>query len=355
MKILDKIKYSIGKADLDAFLVSGIENIKYLTGFSGSNALCILTPKTQYIITDFRYKEQIVKEVKGFKILISGGSLFEELFRKQILEKSERIGFESEIMTYATFSSLKKLFKGKKLIPFSNFIENAGAVKNPDEIEKIKTAIQISELAFKGLLEGDLKDLTEKEIAFELSSRMIIAGAEKNSFDPIVASGPNSSMPHAKPTDRKIKRNEPLLLDFGAEYNKYNSDITRTVFLGKAGKEFQSVYKVVSDAQKFAIDGIKAGMKCKDIDALAREHIHKKGYGKYFGHALGHGIGINSHNLPLISYRSENILEEYNVITIEPGIYLPGKFGIRIEDDILVKKDGFEILTNIDRELITLE
>lgn len=354
MKKIDKINYSFRNADLDAFLVTNIENIKYLTGFSGSNALCILTPRTQYIITDFRYKEQIVKEVKDFKIIVAKVSLYEELFQKQILEKPKRIGFESENINYATFSRLKKLFKGKNFIPFGNFIEKIAAVKNEDEIENIKSAIQISELAFKGLIEGDLKDLTEKEIAFEISSRMIIAGAEKNSFSPIIASGPNSSMPHAKPTERKIRKNEPLLLDFGAEYKYYNSDITRTVFYGKPGKEFRDIYQIVLDAQKFAIEGIKAGMKCKDIDALARNHIRKKGFGNLFGHALGHGIGINSHSLPLISYRSEDILEENNIITIEPGIYLPGKFGIRIEDDILVKKDSFEILTNIDRELIIL-
>jgi Xaa-Pro aminopeptidase len=354
MNRIDKMKNSFRNTDLDALLITDINNIRYLTGFTGSNAICIITPKNQYVITDFRYKEQIANEVKSYKILIAKSSLYEEVFQKRLLDKAYKIGFESENISYANFSNLKKAFAGKKFIPLSYFVEKLAAEKDEDEIKNIKEAIKISEIAFRGLIEEGFKDQTEKDIAFELSSRMIIAGSEKNAFNPIVASGSNSSMPHAKPTGRKIRKGEPLLMDFGADYNGYNSDITRTIFCGKPGEEFKKVYQVVLDAQRFAIDGIKEGVSCKDIDALARNHIQKKGYGKLFGHALGHGIGAGAHCLPLISFRSKDVLIENMVITIEPGIYLPGKFGVRIEDDLLVKKNGFEILTKIERELIVL-
>jgi Xaa-Pro aminopeptidase len=353
-KRIEKLRKKMQSNKLDAFLVTDLTNIRYLTGFSGSNGLAVVVKRSVYLITDFRYEEQVLKEAKGCKIFITKNSLYEELYICKVLNKIKTIGFEGSNISFMTAQKIKKLFSPVKFLPFDNFVEDIAVQKDESEIKATRKAVEISDKVFLEMLNFIQPGMTELDVSAELSFRMKKYGAESDSFDTIAASGINSSMPHAKVTNRKIKNNEPLLMDFGASLWGYRSDMTRTVFFGKPSNEFIKIYEIVLDAQKLAIENVRAGLNCADVDGLARDYITKKGYGKYFGHGLGHGIGLKIHLKPRLSYLSQEVLAENMIITIEPGIYLPGKFGVRIEDNLVVKKNGFNNLTKSPKELIIL-
>lgn len=352
-KRIDILRRKLLADGLDAFLVTDLVNIKYLTGFTGSNGLLAVTAKKSLLITDFRYKDSAVKETTGCKVLISRGGLFEALYTFGFLSKAYKVGFEGSI-SYQLGTKIKMLFSHAKLTAFEDYIEEFMTIKNYEEIKLTKKAIEISDKVFIEALSFVKPGLTENEIAAELSYRMKKYGSEMDSFDIIVASGLNSSMPHAKVTNKKLKNNEALLLDFGACVGGYRSDMTRTIFIGKPKQEFLDIYQIVLDAQNIALDNARAGLLAEDFDGLARDYITKKGYGKYFGHSLGHGVGLRIHERPRVSYLSKETLAENMIITVEPGIYLPDKFGVRIEDNIIIKKNGSINLTKSPKELITL-
>ncbi len=351
---LEKLRKKIKSNKLDAFLVTDQSNIGYVTGFTGSNGLVVITRQNVYLITDFRYKEQAVNQAKGCKVIIAKSSLYEELYLSRILSKIKTVGFEGSDIPFTTALKIHRLFSPIKFLSFDDFVEDLAVQKDESEIKATRKAIEISDKVFLEMLNFVQPGMTELDVAAELSYRMKKNGAECDSFDSIVASGKNSSMPHAKVTNRKLKNNEPLLMDFGASLLGYRSDMTRTVFFGKPQKEFLNIYEIVLDAQKIAIDNVRSGLNCADLDGLGRDYISGKGYGKYFGHGLGHGIGLKIHLRPNLSYLSQDVLSENMIITIEPGIYLPGKFGVRIEDNLLVMKNGFENLTKSPKELIIL-
>ena len=353
-KRIQNLRNKIKSNKLDAFLITDLTNVRYITGFSGSNGLAVVTKQNVYLYTDFRYGEQVRKEVSGCKVFIAKSSLYEELFLTKTLSKIKTIGFEGLDVPFTTALKIKKLFSPVKFLPFDNFIEDIAVQKDESEIKATRKAVEISDKVFLEMLSFIQPGMTELDIAAELSYRMKKHGAESDSFDTIVASGINSSMPHAKVTSRKIKNNEPLLMDFGASLMGYRSDMTRTVFFGKPSGEFLKIYEIVLEAQKLAIENVKASLSCADLDGLARDYITAKGYGKLFGHGLGHGVGLKIHLKPKLSYLSQDVLSENMIITIEPGIYLPGKFGVRIEDNLVVKKNGFENLTKSPKELIIL-
>ena len=348
------LRAKIKKENLDAFLVTDLINIRYLTGFTGSNALLVVTHTSVVLITDFRYQEQVKKETNLCKIIISSGSLFVSLYEKSILKKANSVGFEGSDLVFTTAQKIKRLFKPIKFVPFDNFVEDIASQKDELEIAATIKAIKISDNVFSEILEFVKPGMTELDVSAEISYRIKKHGGEKESFKTIVAGGINSSMPHAVVTNKRLKNNEPLLIDFGAKVNGYRSDMTRTLFFGNITQKFIEIYNIVLNAQTIAIEHVRSGISCSDIDGLARDYIANSGYGNFFKHSLGHGIGLRIHESPRISTISKDVLKENMIITIEPGIYLPNKYGIRIEDNILVQKNGYKNLTKSPKELIVL-
>lgn len=350
---LKKIKEKVAEEKIDGLLVSKLSNIRYLTNFSGSYAL-LYVGEPSFFITDFRYKEQVKEEVKGPKIYISKKGLLDKFLNLKEIEEVKRIGFETEHLSYTEFLNLKKGLPKAKLYPKKGLIEEAREVKEEEEIELIKKTCAITTKVFEEVIKMIKPGITELELAAEIDYRLRRYGAEKTAFDTIVISGKKSAMPHGKPGLKKIKNREFIILDFGAVFKGYASDFTRTVFLGKATKKQRMIYSIVKKAQENALNNLKPGMSTKSVDNLARAIIKKEGYGKYFGHGLGHGVGLEIHEAPKLSFFSNGILKENCVVTLEPGIYIPGFGGIRTEDTVVIRKYGAEILTNYTKELIEL-
>lgn len=351
---LKRLREKLDELKIDAIFINHLPNIRYLTGFSGSSALCLVSKTDAFFITDFRYKEQIKIQVKHFKkIVATGKTLLDIACEKNIFRGLTKIGFEADHISFSLLSELKRKFKGVKFVPTRNLIEEISAVKTPDEIENIKSAIKISEKVFNEVLNIIKPGVSEIDIAAEISYLHKKFGAEKDAFDIIVASGWRSALPHGVASDKKIKKGELVVIDFGCVYNGYHSDITRTIAVGKISDEKRKIYQIVLDAQARAIESARAGLKASELDSIARDYIKQKGYGRFFGHSLGHGIGTEIHTLPRIAPKSNYILQNGNVITIEPGIYIPDTGGVRIEDDILINSTA-ELLTSLPRNLIEL-
>lgn len=351
---LEKVRKKLDDLKIDAVLITHLPNIRYLTGFSGSSALCIITKTDAFFITDFRYKEQSKQQVKGFKRFITTGKTSLDLiYEENIFSKVRRVGFEANHIPFSLVQELKKRFKNLKFISTKNFIEEISAIKTSDEIENIKYAIKISEKVFKEIIKIIKPGISEIDIASEISYLQRKYGAEKDAFDIIVASGWRSALPHGVATSKKLKKGELVVIDFGCVYNGYHSDITRTISIGKASSEARKIYQIVLDAQTKAIENARSGLKASELDSIARDYIKQKGYGKFFGHSLGHGIGTEIHTIPRIAPGSDYILQNGNVITIEPGIYIPEFGGVRIEDDILINSN-ISVLTSLPKNLIEI-
>ena len=340
------------KLRLDSMLVTELAHVRYLTGFSGSSGLCLVTPAEQFFITDRRYKSQAPEEVRGFKIIVAKQNLFPLIAEKRLLPTTSRIGFESQHISVADMKSLKRLLPLRHFIPATSILESVTAVKDTEEIECIRFAATISDQVFKKILTLVRPGVRECDIAAEISYWHRKYGAEYDAFDPIVASGERGALPHARASEKKIRTGEMVVLDFGCRYRGYNSDITRTIAIGNPSSEMKKIYRIVLDAQKKAINAVRSGVTARSIDAVARKHIRENGYGKYFIHSLGHGLGIHVHDPLRVSAISTAVLETGNVVTIEPGIYIPGRGGVRIEDDIVVRENGCDILTTSLKELI---
>lgn len=348
---LEKVREKLNEFKIDAILINHLPNIRYLTGFSGSSGLCLVSKDDAFFITDFRYKEQAKVQVKHFKKLIATGkTLIDLIEERNILLGLRKIGFEADHASFSLISELMKKFKNVKFVPTKNFIEEISAIKTPDEIKNIKSAIRISEEVFNEILNIIKPGISEIEIAAEISYLHKKFGAEKDAFDIIVASGWRSALPHGVASEKKLRKGELVVIDFGCVYNGYYCDITRTIAIGKVSSEERKIYQIVLDAQTKAIENARSGLKANELDLIARNYIKQKGYGKFFGHSLGHGIGTEIHTLPRIAPKSEYVLQKGNVITIEPGIYIPKFGGVRIEDDVLINSTA-EILTKLPRNL----
>lgn len=353
----NRIKYIRKKMDelkIDAYFIYYLPNVSYLTGFRGSSGFVIITKNNSYFITDSRYEEEAKKEIeKEFEILIHRG-LTQTLKKARFMRYIKRIGFEKEWMPYGVYKNFEKELN-KKLVPCEDIIRKIRVYKNEDEIEKIIKAQRINEKIFEEIINIIEPDKTKEiDLAAEIEYKIKKSGCEV-AFPPIVASGSNSALPHAKPSKKIIKNNKPLKIDMGVKYNGFCSDMTRTIWIGKKPEdEFIKIYQIVLDAQNKAIESIKIGMEAKEVDGIARKYIEDKGYGKFFGHGLGHGIGVEVHELPVLSYLSKDKIEEGMVFTIEPGIYLPGKFGVRIEDLVYIKDGKKFIITKTTKNLIKI-
>ena len=348
------LRGELARLRLDALLITTPRNIRYLTGFTGSNALCLVTRHAQFFITDPRYTTQARAEVKGWKRFIASESLAGEASRQKLLPRCRRIGFESSHLSYARYRLLKRQFPSTSLIPMEGIVERFGIVKTAAEIALMKRATVITDSVFSEILKVIKPGVKELDISAEISYRQKRHGAERDAFDPIVASGFRAALPHARASRKKIKSGEGVVLDFGCVVEGYHSDLTRTVFVGKVSRKMRGVYETVRDAQDNAIQAARSDMQAKELDAVARRTISNAGWGRFFIHSLGHGLGLDVHEPPRISSLSREILSEGSVITIEPGVYIPGVGGVRIEDDVIITKHGCKVLTRSSKELIIL-
>ncbi|MCX7878580.1 MAG: aminopeptidase P family protein [Ignavibacteria bacterium] len=349
----EKIKQYLSDTGVDAFLVTHIPNVRYISGFSGSSAALLITRNKNFFFTDFRYKEQSAIQVKGFEIIVNYNA-DEEL--KKVISGNEikSVYFES---THTTIDGLNRLKNNNPLaefIPQKLKLEEFTVIKTADELLLMRRAVDISERVFHKLLDFIKPGMTEREVSAEISYLHKKYGAEKDAFDPIVASGWRGALPHGIASDKVIESGEMVTLDFGCVYNGFCSDLTRTISLGEPDEELKKIYDIVHDAHKKAIYAAKAGIKTNELDQVAREFITSSGYGEKFGHGLGHGLGIEVHEQPSVSWRSDVVLNAGTVITIEPGIYIENLGGVRIEDNILIKEDGCDVLNKSSKELIII-
>ena len=333
---------------LDGFLVLNPTNLAYLSGFEGEG-LALITKRSNFLFTDARYTEQAQKECPDFKIVTDELNLkdariiaLDKIINQMNLKK---IAFESKFLNYSDYKKYTDSFKSVELVPFENTIEPSRMIKEKEEIIKIKKASQITTETLKEIIEIIKPGIRELDIAAELSYTMRKKGAHKEAFEIIVVSGERSSLIHGKPSEKKIEEGELIIIDMGSNYQQYNSDITRTIMIGKGNEKQKEIFSIVLEAQEKALEFIKPGVKCNEVDTVARNYIENKGYGKHFGHGLGHGVGLEIHESPRVSSIDSTILAPGMVVTIEPGIYLPGIGGVRIEDTVLITDDGMEILT----------
>lgn len=353
MEKLIKLRKEFERLNIDGLLVTSTYNRRYITGFTGSAGVVLISKDRAQFITDFRYVEQAEKQCQGFEIVKHGGTIPEEI-AKQVKDLGiKRLGFEKDHVTYSSYHSYKEAAQAE-LVGISGLIEKLRLIKTDAEIKILKEAANIADAAFTHILSFIRPGVTELEVSNELEFFMRKRGATSSSFDIIVASGVRSALPHGVASEKVIESGDFVTLDFGAYYNGYVSDITRTVAVGEPDAKLKEIYDIVLKAQALGMEGIKPGMTGKQADALTRDYIASHGYGEYFGHSTGHGIGLEVHEGPALSVKSSLVLEQGMIVTVEPGIYIPGLGGVRIEDDTIITKDGNESLTYSTKELIIL-
>jgi Xaa-Pro aminopeptidase len=351
---LQQLRAQFAALRIDAFLLTFPQHLRYISAFTGSAGVGFISEERATLATDGRYASQVREQTRGWKVLITQGSLFEKLNAQKLLKPGMRVGFDGNTVLFAQYQALKKMFPRVKFLPKVDVVEKLAAVKDDTELLKIRRAVEITDTTFAEILPMVKPGVAELDLAAEISYRQRRHGAESDAFESIVASGERSALPHGRATSKKLASGDLLTLDFGAVYEGYHSDMTRTVAVGKLKPEAKKIYGVVRSAQQAALDSARAGMKARDLDAVARGVIRKAGYEKYFRHSLGHGIGLQIHEQPRISILSTAVLAPGNVITVEPGIYVPQLGGVRIEDDVIVGSDGVEILNRSPKELLVL-
>jgi len=355
----EKLERKLREERISALGIINIENNNfanqyYISGFTGSWGTIIFGPGHRILITDSRYYQQAKKQVPDFRIILQENSMLDTLISVLKEESISKLGLEEESVSYKVYRELKRKLYFLRLIPVKGWVENLRTIKEEKEIRLLRQAAKIADETFCEILSFLTPNRSEREIAWEIEAGLRRRGAEKAAFDIIVASGTRSSLPHGIATDKKIRAGNIVKMDFGARVDGYHSDLTRTVVVGKGTRRFRKIYQVIKEAQERVISRMRAGMKFLEADALAREHIRAQGYDKYFGHGLGHGVGLSPHELPAISWRSRGKLEAGMVVTVEPGIYIPGWGGIRIEDMVVIHEDGTELLTRAPKELIEI-
>ncbi|ARI77087.1 M24 family metallopeptidase [Halobacillus mangrovi] len=353
MSKLESLRKAIMTEELDGLLIMSPKNRRYISGFTGSSAALLITNKEAKLVTDFRYTEQAAEQAKEFEIIEHKTPMHKEISNQVEKLGLKRIGFEKNHVTYNTYEQYNDELSAE-LVPTAGLVEKLRLIKTGEEISILKDAIKIADDAFEHILGYIKPGVKEIDISNELEFFMRKQGATSSSFDIIVASGYRSALPHGVASDKEIQSGELVTLDFGALYKGYCSDITRTVAVGEISDELKNIYNTVLEAQLKGMEGLKAGITGVEADALTRDYIKEKGYGEYFGHSTGHGIGLDVHEGPGLSFRSDQRLEEGMVVTVEPGIYVPNVGGCRIEDDALITKEGNERLSTSTKELITL-
>ncbi|PHV72351.1 Xaa-Pro dipeptidase [Sporanaerobium hydrogeniformans] len=356
---IQKLLCKMEELKIEAMLIDSRTNRRYMSGFSGSSAMLYITSKRQILITDFRYLEQAAKECPDYEIISQGNlGLLKTALKYASEEGIKVLGFESEHVSYATYLTFAEQ-KSFTFIPTQKVIEDFRKIKDNEEIKKIAKAESIGDLAFSHIIEflkeGYHQGITENDVALEIERVMRKNGATGTSFDSIVATGVKSSLPHAQPSNCTFKKGDFVVMDFGCIYEGYCSDMTRTVVIGEANQKQVAIYNTVLEAQHKALEVIQPGMKGKEVDQIARDIIAKAGYDTYFGHGLGHSLGLDIHENPRFSPLEEATIEVGMCMTVEPGIYIPDFGGVRIEDVVVVTETGILNLTHSPKELIVIK
>ena len=338
-------------------LVTSESNIRYISGFTGSIAILILTDKEFLLVVDGRYTQQARSEAnKGIKVIEAplSSSLLDTAMNIIKAKKISAIGYEDDKMDAASFNKLKDRFPRAKFYSISRELRDARMIKGKDEIDVIRKAALIADLTYDCIIHIIKPGMTELELSAHIDYLMKTFKGNAPAFETLVSSGKLSAYPHGKPTGKKLEKGDVIVMDFGARYKGYNSDITRMASLGTPSKKNRSLYDAVLSAQEAAISKIRAGVAAKDVDNAARNALKKKKLDKYFSHGTGHGIGLQVHEGPRVSLSSKDILKDGMVVTVEPGVYIPGVGGFRVEDMVLVKKGGCEVLTKSPKDLAVL-
>lgn len=342
---LERLRQRLGEEGLDAILISQVENRRYLSGFTGSAGYLFISQRSTILATDFRYVEQAKSQATGFDIVQIEGELPKWFSDLASPLKVKKIGFEANDLSVATYRKLVANAGENEVVPTEEVVESLRAVKDAEELDLITRAVEISDAAFEEMTSMIHPGMTEKEVAWELEKLLRERGSESVPFNLIVASGPNSALPHHQPTDRVIHPSEPVLIDIGARFQDYSSDLSRTICLGYTDERFEKIYDLVLGAQLTAIATIGEGMSGEQADSLARMVIEQGGYGENFGHGLGHGIGLAAQEAPRLRRGSASTLADGMVFSIEPGIYISGWGGVRIEDVVVLEQGRVRVLS----------
>jgi Xaa-Pro aminopeptidase len=347
----DRLEALLTERELDALLVTDLTNVRYLTGYTGTNGVCVVGPGLRVFFTDFRYVVQAERQVQGFDRERGKQDLLEEAAERL----SGRVGFEDHDLSVKRHERLGELVgEGVELVPAGRLVEELRKVKDDAELDRIRAAAALADEVFTGVVERGIAGRTEREVAFDLETEMRRRGAEP-SFPAIVAGGANGALPHAEPGDDPIGRDTLVVLDFGAELDGYCSDCTRTLATGSIAGDLAEVYELVLSTQVATLAEVRPGAAGADVDGFARERIEAAGHGERFGHGLGHGVGLAIHEGPTLSRLSKDDLAAGNVVTVEPGVYVPEAFGVRIEDLVVVADGKPEVLSGFAKELTEVE
>lgn len=349
---IESLRRQLQERELDAFLVSQPENRRYISGFTGSAGYAVVTPKEAFLLVDFRYTEQAAQQAPGYQVQRITGRLEEDLPNLLPQVGGKRWGFESAHLTVSLYDKVCPVFEqaGIALQGLEGVVESIRAVKDEQEQEFLRQAVRLTDEAFAHLLEWVRPGVTEQQAAWEIEKYIREHGGEELAFPTIVGGGPNGAMPHHETGERPLQAGEPIVIDMGAVCGGYHADMTRTIVLGEPDERFWAIYSLVRTAQERAEAGMRAGASGVEVDRLAREVIANAGYGEQFGHGLGHGVGLATHEPLRLSALSTDTLPVGATITVEPGIYLPGWGGVRIEDVVLVHEDHAEVLTSSTKE-----
>jgi Xaa-Pro aminopeptidase len=352
----DRLLERLPEAGVDVVVVGNLVNVRYLTGYTGSNGVAVIGPDTRAFLTDFRYVEQAAEEVDpSFSRHTVSLDLLDAV-GEHLPDGRVRLGFEDEHLSVKRHARLAERLEDRvELIGVSGLVEGLRAIKDAEEIARIGAAAELADAALRRIIGESLAGRTERDVAIALEQDMRRRGASRPSFDTIVAAGPHGALPHAQPRDVEIRRGDLVVIDWGAELDGYCSDCTRTFSVGEPSSEVRRVYDLVHEAQLAGLHAVTAGIDGRDADSAARDVIEAGGHGQHFGHGLGHGVGVEVHEAPRLSQRSEDELVAGNIVTVEPGVYLPGKFGVRIEDLVAVTAEGPNVLTSISKELTVVE
>jgi Xaa-Pro aminopeptidase len=335
--------------DLDALVVTNLVNVRYLTGYTGSNGVAVVAPDRRLFLTDFRYMTQAASEVSGFEVARGERDLLGDVAEAL----SGRVGFEDGSLSVRRLERLRSLVGNRtELVPAGDLVEALRAIKEPAEAESVRSAAALADEALSRVLERGLAGRTEHDVAVDLVHEILVLGASAQSFDPIVASGAHGALPHASPRKEPIPADVLVTIDWGAVVDGYCSDCTRTYATGDGVEdEALEVYELVRGVQQASLEEVRAGRAGKDVDAVGRATISDAGHGEHYGHGLGHGVGLEVHEGPTLSPRSQDTLVAGNLVTVEPGVYVPDRFGVRIEDLVAVTDGGCEVLSSLPKEL----
>ena len=356
--IIDKLRKAIAESEFDAIILSGMENPKaaknlfYVTKYTGTYGFAIIGKNFKYFLSDFRYRDQVKTEVPDFTFVEIKSSLIKTLDNIILKEDIKLLGFDKN-MRFSEYEMYNKL--SCKLIPMNNVLENIRVSKSAEEITLLQKACEITDKALEYVLSIIKTGMTERELEIILKRKMIDLGAEATWDRFIVASGERGAMPHGNASDKVIKNGELITFDIGCFYKGYSSDMTRTIAMGDVSQEMKNIYSIVLEAQQRTVKAAKAGITGKALDSVSRDYITKAGYGDYFKHGTGHGLGLDVHEAPRVSQAYDKPLELGACVTIEPGIYITGLGGVRIEDDVILTEDGCIVLNQFPKELITIK